>query len=898
MDTSKAEDRKTSVLNNDDFWEIIKDAYTKDTSTQEQGAIKEIQCIRPAMVEHFENGKGNAGRYVIVGFLGVGGVGIVFKSWDTLLHTFRAIKIARPIEGKEDLIHGLITEEINNLQEVNHPNIISIFDIGTIKSTSDELPFYAMTFLRGAINAHRYFSTKHKTEELFKFINGLIDGTAHLHSMHLVHLDLKPHNVFVGEDGYAVIGDLGGTRKKDGNGEDDILVTCTTKYAHPVLEAATAVTSEEDNRRRGHITRKELMYEFDRYAIGKSLFEIIKEFERVNPGVLTSYQRKYLLLQAARLLDGKTSIEERPLGLTEDTLSRIKYGSIQEARTDFDKLLGRVNFINEVPEITPASDSIIQVTKGRRTRLTPRLTRLLREPLVRRLSSISQLGLVRLVYPGAVHTRFEHSLGAYSNAALYIRSLYYDPINPLFRQIMSKDDLIATLLAALLHDLGQYQHAHDLQDVEPAVFKHETLTLALLKGTWQDYSKLTDSLRILISKDWGIESGRIVDILEANPEKLHLDLRNRILHTIISGPLDVDKLDYLLRDSDNCQTGFGNGLDRSRLVSTFTVVYQRKGASDEQYFALGIHEKGRAAAESVGFIRFQMFSAVYWHHTVRAAKAMLERAAFEWMAPHDHDASLHDKLKHELHDFILQFKKSDKTTNQGLPLFAQQEENYTQPIGHASKPQWSTLCHTDMQFLQWLYQRSTQTGKDLIEGIARRELYKRVFVISAAQDKSLWDKLQKDIKDYEQLRTRSEQLRKSLKSKVDAIIKKQKEKGPMHFYVTGLGEETDNVEAAAKILGKEGTVLIDIPKTRGKEELLFYPEELHRGQKEEFEAPSLLSVSELWDLVSRRLHETAGNIRIFVHPDIAILKSAKIRTGKRILDAQTIEEEINNVFSS
>jgi HD superfamily phosphohydrolase len=129
-------------------------------------------------------------------------------------------------------------------------------------------------------------------------------------------------------------------------------------------------------------------------------------------------------------------------------------------------------------------------------------------------------------------------LGAYSNAAQYITALYNDPINPLFRQIASTADLLATLLAALLHDLGQYQHAHDLDDVESVVFKHETLTASLLKGDYVHFKALTESLRHRLRDEWHIEPERVLAILEANPEKLSTSIRDRLLHTIVSGPID------------------------------------------------------------------------------------------------------------------------------------------------------------------------------------------------------------------------------------------------------------------------------------------------------------------------------------------------------------------------
>jgi len=641
-----------------------------------------------------------------------------------------------------------------------------------------------------------------------------------------------------------------------------------------------------------------LKFEFDRFALGKTILEVVRTVDANSPAVLSRYQRKYLLLQAARLLDGRTTPSERPLGLTETTLDRLKYESTYHAGVDFDKLLGRVNLLHDIPELSPTSDSVIQVIRGRRTRLTPRLARLLKEPLVRRLGSVSQLGLVRLVYPGASHTRLVHSLGAYSNAAEYIIALYNDPINPLFRQIMSERDLVSTLLAALLHDLGQYQHAHDLDDVEPKVFKHDTFTLSLLKGTWHNFKPLTDSLRTLLDKQWGVRAEEIVAILEANPNNLTSDIRNRILHTIISGPLDVDKLDYLLRDSDHCQTAFGNGLDRSRLLSTLTIVYQREGRGDDQYFALGIHEKGRAAAESLGFIQFQMFRAVYWHHAVRAAKAMLQRATLEWIAPGRRDVSQNDRLKRELHYFALQASALDKkAAMEGQrKLFEPASPTRAGPIGFLMQPQWTGLDQADVMALEWIHQRTTDVGKQLIEAVIRRELFKRVFVISAAQDRSLWDRIQRDITSHDRLRNRSEALRQAIKRRVDKQLE-EASAGGKRFFVSGVGEDMDRITRAANVLGGNGMVLLDLPTRRPAETLRFYPEDLHRGQREEFDAPALLAVSEPWKLLSDNLHETAGSIRLFVHPDIDVLRSSRTdSTARPLLDSQALEEDLRTVF--
>jgi HD superfamily phosphohydrolase len=892
-------------LHDEKMWDAVHDGYKHSTNTQESNIIKEIGILQITM-EVFD--QKNESRYIISDFLGVGGVGIVFKVWDKILHTVRALKVARPMIGKEDLIAGLLDEEISRLQELSHPNLISIFDLGEINSQVGPLHFFTMTYVKGAINGRKYFTSPRSSKQLLTFLSGFLTGVEYLHSIHLLHLDLKPSNVFVGEDGFAMIGDLGGTRSMEGNLDDELMITCTSYYAHKKLLGLTAISSE-DNRRRGKVQRRDLKYEFDRFSLGKSIFEILIFFDENSPTELSQYQRKYLQLQAARLLDGNTSSEERPLGLTEVTLERLKYDSIQQVCFDFDKMIGRANLLNEIPEISSSNNSVIQVTRGRKTRLTSRLSTLLEEPLIRRLGSVTQLGLARLVYPGATHTRLEHSLGVYSNAVEYIRALYNDPINPLFRQIMSQSDLIALLLAALLHDLGQYQHAHDLLEVEPAVFSHESLTKSLLKGDWLNYKPLTDSLRTILQEQWSTKPERIVEILDANPENYNLDIKNRILHTIISGPLDVDKLDYLLRDSDNCQAVYGNGLDRSRLLSTLTIVYKHE-KGDQQYFALGIHEKGRTAAESLGFIRFQMFRSIYWHHTVRSAKAMLQRATFEWIAKNGYEKRNNDKLKHELQDFILQYNskrpgsESDNQTKM-FNLLGMVDGNElgadpnTEPIltkvGFSIKPQWSSLNHSDMLALIWLHKRTSELGRRLIEALAKRELYKRVFVISAGQEPGLWKQIQKKVTTYDKLMERSEKLRKALHLKVDALLKKS-DGSVKKFYVSGLGDDTTNVLAAVKILGLEGTVLIDMPFPRNTEALYFSPEDLHRSQKEDFQSPSFLVVSELWRMFSEDLHELAGNIRIFVHPKIDVLRNAKTKDNEHILDSTIIAEELKNIF--
>jgi HD superfamily phosphohydrolase len=84
------------------------------------------------------------------------------------------------------------------------------------------------------------------------------------------------------------------------------------------------------------------------------------------------------------------------------------------------------------------------------------------------------------------------------------------------------------------------------------------------------------------------------------------------------------------------------------MLRTLTVVYYRE--KERFHIGLGIHEKGRVAAECVAFARYAMFSQVYWHHTARAAKAMLHRAVWEWL---ETDKRSNDLKKSDFHSFLM-----------------------------------------------------------------------------------------------------------------------------------------------------------------------------------------------------------------------------------------------------
>jgi HD superfamily phosphohydrolase len=237
--------------------------------------------------------------------------------------------------------------------------------------------------------------------------------------------------------------------------------------------------------------------------------------------------------------------------------------------------------------------------------LTDRVRALIDTAEFRRLARISQLGLVSLVYPAAIHTRFEHSLGVYRLALLFLRQLSYDRR---FAALVSPADAELFLVAALLHDLGHWPFCHPIEDIHlPSVPQHELFANSfLLEG------EIADALR----DDWAIQPRDLVALVSGKPG----DAKGRLLASMLSGPIDIDKMDYLGRDSLHAGVPYGRNFDQQRLIGSLCL----NAAGD----GLAITEKGKTAAEMMVFARYVMFSEVYWHHGVRAATAMLQRAFY------------------------------------------------------------------------------------------------------------------------------------------------------------------------------------------------------------------------------------------------------------------------------
>lgn len=500
--------------------------------------------------------------------------------------------------------------------------------------------------------------------------------------------------------------------------------------------------------------REELRPAFDLYALGRSVQEILRAVRAAEGGdpklltrdgresIFSKYQWLYLNIIARRLLDGEVENPSSDVipSLTEGVMTEIRYQSADDALEDVEKLLSLYDLEGEVPELNPDIASYIQIPHCK-VPLTPRVRAILDHPTFRRLGQITQLGFVSLVYPGATHTRLEHVLGTFSACSDYLRALWYDDINPLFRSVMRRSDLELGLLAALVHDIAQYPMAHDLGEVSSR-FDHELFTQEILERQPQDAE---ESLGTLIgSSEWNVDIDTLLSVMNA---KQSSPFRHQVLHSIISGPLDCDKVDYLRRDSIHIGAPFAASIDEGRLIRNLTLVYAAESvgvrdagftvSSPKLLFAeIGVVEKALVIARSLWRTRQDMFTQVYWHHSVRALKAMLGCAVRRVLVGLNDEASLAA--------FWLSFQRfmSEPTRYQGDASSGGSESGRARVEGEllfdgpVRSVGWTSsgLVATDECLIRLLWQFANPAVRMLLSEIGSRRIYRRVAVLSKGRD--------------------------------------------------------------------------------------------------------------------------------------------------------------------
>src|SRR6266852_1695650 len=244
--------------------------------------------------------------------------------------------------------------------------------------------------------------------------------------------------------------------------------------------------------------------------------------------------------------------------------------------------------------------------------LGPREEKLIGTAPFLRLQKIKQLGFVYRIWPGATHTRYEHSLGSYYLAVRALRSLleHGDAGGLDGIAISSVQTLV---VAALLHDIGHYPFSHTLEELGYPIVLHEKVGRSIIENS---------EIATILERDYQLSPERVADFIDP-PKTKALPADDELLSSLLSGALDVDKLDYLPRDARACNVPYG-GVDVARLQGALRIHPDVNGKP-----RIVVTHKGISPLHSLLHARQEMFDNIYWHHTTRALQVMLMRAVHE-----------------------------------------------------------------------------------------------------------------------------------------------------------------------------------------------------------------------------------------------------------------------------
>lgn len=245
-----------------------------------------------------------------------------------------------------------------------------------------------------------------------------------------------------------------------------------------------------------------------------------------------------------------------------------------------------------------------------------------------RLRRIRQLAWTDFVYPGAMHTRFEHSLGVMHVATLLFDSIVKNSKTALLSAYDYDEHGLAKerqkiRLAALLHDIGHSPFSHASEDVFPPIghgqsigellfkdievkrYKHEDYSYGLIKNQLREAIEGHSS-----NKNYDLKAEDITNLLEGNAEAGH----SLFWRDLLANQLDADRMDYLLRDSHHLGVNYGK-YDLHRLVGS-VCAFETSGQDQVvRRIRIGVNNGGLHAAESLIIARYSMFKQVYFHKT-------------------------------------------------------------------------------------------------------------------------------------------------------------------------------------------------------------------------------------------------------------------------------------------
>lgn len=794
--------------------------------------------------------------YVVGDCIAVAGSRIVFKIKNKN-HKDYALKICRPLEDSV----GMLQEEYSILKELYHPNLIQIIDKANLSISGDPLEYLCTIeeFVPDGLDLGKWIKSikispinlndLRKRVALFsEFITQLSDVLGYLHKLSIYHCDIKPENVLI-KDLSPKLVDFGYSHRiYPKNSDIQETVGFSWDYALPKLQKDIKSFASKDavfSDNEGNI----LYMRIDQYALGRTieyctsifknkieeLKKNAKEPEDSRSEIFqdTIYEINYLELIALRLkgvdaFDDKPDHQNIPPRLDKDMIQSIQFTLHYSCWVDLKNALKNMktdNLSSLSPEWQSKLGSTIRVG-SLDVPFTTRLRKLINHPALSRLSNVSQLGLISYVYPSAKHSRLEHSLGTYYYALQYIKSLWEQKDDPIFRCLSTIEELEAASLGALFHDLGQYPHAHDIEDLNIVNFQHEQITYEMYRREFKTFG--VKSLFEIVKENWGDTVAELIDKYLDPKRKVNVtnDIVGNILKNVISSSIDADKLDYLQRDAANLGLKYSSSVEIERLILSLRPAISPKRSNRPPLVKLGVTLKGVLSARSLVVARENMFERVYWHKTVRSLKSMLFTA-------------------------IMLSEESDKKQLQKKIRKVILDDRFFMGIGIKHLyPQSFHLSYSDITFLNLIYDTiKNKSSKHLLDLIFLRRPYKRIFDLTSSD----WERSSNE-SDIEKIVQKLNGMKNSGSNGI-LQIKQFQEKLNQNI----LNDMNINLKDIPKEIANQIGFIIDLPPQRIMGQYIYLVDATKSEIKEE--DPSFLLTG------SKKVSTRSLSPRIYMHPD-------------------------------
>jgi serine/threonine protein kinase len=459
----------------------------------------------------------------------------------------------------------------------------------------------------------------------------------YMHDKIFYHMDIKPANIFLqitGNTGIPIITDMGSCINPDKR--KNRRAHFTWAYAHPELtDIPNRPGSLEGGgaRASADINDHTRLPNYDLYALGKTIQQILAVVENHFVEMsFSNYSFRYMHIISALLLDGRNSLDQLqkreniserhkikfvadfPMGINQKVFDEKKISSAKDLVERLKRHRNDYSISALAEEFGSMNPLIVNNTIGEMVPFSKRVAKVFNHPTVKRLNDELQLGIITDIYPGASHNRWSHSVGVYSLVLKYYISLLSDPDNPLSRIIINKADIDHAIIAAILHDLGKTAFCHDLEAANNNFFNHVSFIKDLINENSFPSETLSETINKKESSSWGkINFDRVISIINGEPD----DMIDYLASDILDSPIDADKLDYIKRDSYYCGVSYGDGIDINRILNSLTVK------ENDNKIKLAYYAKGLTAISSMLLARYQLYGAVYWHHTYRCLHAMI-----------------------------------------------------------------------------------------------------------------------------------------------------------------------------------------------------------------------------------------------------------------------------------